>query len=241
MVAFESGAADAREPRTGVRVPPTSSPTLSHPFSSVSSPAETEEPSIELTTSEDDPAGWSRADFTRLVSPHLSHLHRLALILARDDGEAADLLQNSLVQAYVHRAAYEGRGSVVAWLYGIVRHQHAERLRSRLRRRSLLEAALQRFAGLLDDLAGERPAPSDPEQLAIASEETELVVACLRRVREPYRTVVFLADVEEVSYEEIASRLDVPIGTVKSRHARGRAELRAAFDRVARDQEVSRG
>jgi RNA polymerase sigma-70 factor (ECF subfamily) len=183
-----------------------------------------------------DPAAWTRADFTRLVSPHLAQLFRLALILSRDSTEAEDLLQNSLVKAYVHRASYQGRGNFSAWLYGIVRNEHAETMRALKRRRSLLEAALDRFGDLLDDMSSDSVAPSDPEVQAMVQEESELLLTCLRRIPEPYRTVVHLCDVEERSYEEVAELLEVPVGTVKSRHARGRVKLRKIFDRVQQRQ-----
>lgn len=180
-----------------------------------------------------EPATWTRADFTRIVSPHLPQLYRLALILSRDDVEAEDLLQNALVKAYVHRASYVGRGSLTAWLYGIVRNEHAELIRSTKRRRSLLEAALDRFADLFDDLSSDGATAATPEVHAMAQEESELLLACLRRLPEPYRSVVHLCDVEERSYEEVSELLDAPIGTIKSRHARGRAKLRTIFDELS--------
>lgn len=179
-----------------------------------------------------EPAAWTRADFTRLVTPHLPQLFRLALILSRDATEAEDLLQNSLVKAYIHRASYQGRGNLSAWLYGIVRNEHAELMRSLKRRRSLLEAALDRFGDLLQDLSSDSAEPNDPEVHAIVQEESALLLECLRRIPEPYRTVVHLCDVEERSYDEVAELLEVPIGTVKSRHARGRVKLRKIFDRL---------
>lgn len=201
-------------------------------FSALASKAEGES-TLDATL---EPAAWTRADFTRLVSPHLPQLFRLALILSRNNTEAEDLLQNSLVKAYVHRASYQGRGNLSAWLYGIVRNEHAETMRSLKRRRSLLEAALDRFGDLLDDLSSDSVTSKDPEVEAIVQEESELLLACLRRIPEPYRTVVHLCDVEERSYDEVAELLDVPIGTVKSRHARGRVKLRKIYDRFQQQQ-----
>lgn len=179
-----------------------------------------------------EPAAWTRADFTRMVAPHLPQLYRLSLILSRDSAEAEDLLQNSLVKAYVHRRSYAGRGSLSAWLYGIVRNENAELVRSNTRRRSLLEAALDRFGDLFDGLSADGTAPSNPELQAMVNEESELLLACLRRLPEPYRSVVHLCDVEDRSYEEASELLEAPIGTIKSRHARGRAKLRTIFERL---------
>ena len=59
--------------------------------------------------------------------------------------------------------------------------------------------------------------------------DTESVLAGVRALPEPYRTVVWLCDIEELSYQEVSEALSLPLGTVKSRHARGHARLRTAM------------
>src|SRR5262245_24172816 len=99
-------------------------------------------------------ASWTRADFQRSIAPHLPRLYRLSLTLARNPTEAEDLLQNALVKAYLHRGSFEGRGSLLSWLYGIVRHEHVEIIRTARRRRSLLEVALDRWSDVVESWFG---------------------------------------------------------------------------------------
>lgn len=175
------------------------------------------------------PAEWTRVDFTTRVRPHIPKLYRLCLMLSRDAAEAEDLLQNALVKAYVHRGSFEERGRLVSWLYGIVRHEHLEVGRTIRRRRGLLEAALERVGDLLDGLTDGSDPGHTPERSVIVHQEAELLLSCLRRIEEPYRTVVHLCDVEDLGYDEVSTILGVPVGTVKSRHARGRHKLRRAY------------
>jgi RNA polymerase sigma-70 factor (ECF subfamily) len=73
---------------------------------------------------------------------------------------------------------------------------------------------------------------ADPEQQAIAREEERLLMEALGRVKPVFRTALLLRDVEGLSYEEIAATLQVSVGTVKSRIARGREVLRRELQRL---------
>ena len=182
------------------------------------------------------PSEWTRAEFTTRVRPHIPKLYRLCLMLSRDAAEAEDLLQNVLVKAFIHRGSFAERGSLASWLYGIVRHEHLEIARTMKRRRSLLESALYRFGDLLDGLTDGADARQTPERALIVQEEVGLLLHCLRQIKEPYRTVVHLCDVEDLGYDEVATILGVPVGTVKSRHARGRSKVRLAFEAATADE-----
>lgn len=174
-------------------------------------------------------ASWTRDEFQRQVRPHLPRLYRMCVALCRDATLAQDLLQNSLVKAYVGRHGFEERGSFVGWLFGIVRHERDELVRSTARRRSLMSRAMDHCMLAAEDLLA--AAPPDPEMWTGASEQGSILLDCLHTIPEPYRTVVWLCDVEELSHDEIARTLNIAIGTVKSRHARGLARLRVAYER----------
>lgn len=176
----------------------------------------------------------SRLEFEEQIEPCIPRLYRLCLALSRNAAEAEDLLQNSLVRAYIHREAFAARGSLLSWLYTIVRHEHIEVMRTHKRRRGLLEVALERASDVLDHLAGDKGSTYTPEDMAIVNQEMELLLMCLRSLREPYRTTVLLCDVEELPYEEVATIVGAAVGTVKSRHARGRIKLRKAFEDMQR-------
>ncbi|WP_437931901.1 RNA polymerase sigma factor [Sorangium sp. So ce291] len=170
-----------------------------------------------------------RQVFEATVRPYLPQIYRVCLALCRDADEAEDLLQNSLVKAYIHAESFQGRSDPFAWICGIVRNEHLETVRTRLRRFSLLDAVLEGCASVLGTLfTGGSEEPS-PEERAIYSEQWDTLLVCMRSLPEDHRMVVLLCDVEEFSYERVSEILEIPIGTVKSRHARGRARLRAAF------------
>jgi RNA polymerase sigma-70 factor (ECF subfamily) len=179
-----------------------------------------EEAAVQLVT---------REDFEAAVAPVVPRLYRLCLALTGTPDQAEDLLQAGLLKAYERRASYAGRGNVAAWLAGIIRHEHDETLRRTLRRKSLLDRAMQEIYNLLDSISG-APAP-DPESWTSSHEQAALLLQCVHELSEPYRTVVWLCDIEEMNYEEVAEMLSVPIGTVKSRHARGRKQLRRTLER----------
>jgi RNA polymerase sigma-70 factor (ECF subfamily) len=181
--------------------------------------------------SSDDLAAARRRAFQEEVAPLLSGLYRYALVLCRRGEEAEDLVQVALVNAYAHWDSYSGEGSMMAWLSGILRNVHLETQRSAARRRGLLASALSRTADLLDRFLGEAPASGDPESELLAEETSALALACLQGLREPFRTVVHLCDVEGLPYAEVAALEGIAVGTVKSRHARGRQMLRQAWAR----------
>lgn len=175
------------------------------------------------------PVTESRERFEAEVAPLMPQLHRLCLALCRERQEAEDLLQDSLVRAYLHRESFQARGSLLGWLCGIIRNQFVENRRAVARRRTLLETVLEGASSVLGSLFTGGSEPPDPEVLLGQSEQSALLLRCLHTLPEKFRLVVLLCDVEELGYEEASSILGVPVGTVKSRHFRGRAQLSAAF------------
>lgn len=175
------------------------------------------------------PVTESRERFEAELAPLLPQLHRFCLTLCRERQEAEDLLQDSLVRAFLHRDSFQGRGALLGWLYGIIRNQFVENRRAVARRRSLLETVLEGASSVLGSLFTGGAEQPDPEEMVGNSEQRALLLRCLHTLPEKFRLVVLLCDVEELSYEEVSSILGVPVGTVKSRHFRGRAQLSAAF------------
>lgn len=178
--------------------------------------------------------GARHEDFHAAVAPLMPRLYRFCLALCGDRAEADDLLQEGLVRAFAHAGAFEGRGEVFAWLCGILRNQFVEARRSAARRRALLDRFLEGCADALGAVFTGGAAEPSPEERTEMSEQAARLLAALRALPEEFRMVVLLCDVEELGYEETARVLDVPLGTVKSRHARGRARLAAVFKSRAR-------
>ncbi len=200
-------------------------------------PIETRDESVrELVVSE----AWSREEFQRAVRPLFPPLLRLCRTLADSPEAAEDLLQNALVKAFQHRASYRAEAPLLGWLYGIVRNEHLDSVRHTARRRGLVRDALERFGPLFEDWFGgeNRPSPApNPERSLELMRDTEAVLGCVRALPEPYRSVVWLCDIEELSYQEVSAALSLPLGTVKSRHARGHVRLRTALSALASVEE----
>lgn len=168
------------------------------------------------------------AGFEALVRPHMSRVYRYCVGLTGDRDLAADVFQDALVAAWKRFDSYEGRADLGAWLCGIARNQFIDARRTELRRRGILGRvveAWQRLVGADEDDAG-----GEPLRLAIEHQELDTILACLQEQPEEFRSAVLLCDVEGLSYEQASAALGVPVGTVKSRHARGRAKLRAALE-----------
>ena len=149
----------------------------------------------------------------------LPRLRRFGISLTGSALEADDLVQDACERALTRSSQLRDRSRIDAWLYGIMRHLWSDRLRAgRLRRHEPMETAEQVIG---DD--GE------------ANAETRIGLAQARRVLDSlnveYRTVLVLVCVDGMSYRETATILDIPIGTVMSRLARGRAELSARLSR----------
>jgi RNA polymerase sigma-70 factor, ECF subfamily len=185
------------------------------------------------------------AQFEASVRPVLPRLHRFCLALTGDSAQADDLFQNTLIKAYLNVASFEGRADLVVWICGIARNEYLETRRTEARRKRIFERFVDACASVLG-VAPESGENRSPEASAMAHEQTDILLACLQKVPEEFRTVVVLCDIEELGYDRVAEILSVPKGTVKSRHARGRARLRAAYESMvaqspaaAREEEES--
>lgn len=124
---------------------------------------------------------------------------------------------------------YEGRGART-WLLSIVRNTCYTWLAKNRPQNLLLVGALSDVDEINSPNALKREPFPTPETELIQKAEAAAVWAALEAVPHPFREVLVLRDVNELSYKEIATMLTIPIGTVMSRLARGRAHLAAAFE-----------
>jgi len=160
------------------------------------------------------------AAFGEFVRRHTDAVHRW---MARSVGEedADDMTQEVFWKAYRGLAGFRGQAPPRAWLASIADNAVKNRYRARGRFRRI-------FAGNPRPLeTPDRPAPgADPEEAASAGESRRFIAEALKRLPVEFRMPIVLRDLEEWSYEEIAVSLALPMGTVKSRIARGRGQLR---------------
>ena len=157
--------------------------------------------------------------------PHLPALKRLALHLARNKEEAEDLVQETFAQALKSFDRYESGTNCRAWLCKIMFYKRSQWVRA------------NRRYSYFDD--GETDFPAAAPALP-ADYISEKLASALRDVPEQFRRVLWLAQVEEYTYREIAESTGVAIGTVMSRLHRGRKMLAANFNQnVARPNRQS--
>jgi RNA polymerase sigma-70 factor, ECF subfamily len=159
--------------------------------------------------------------FAALVRRYQARIYNMALASTRSPADADDLAQEVFLKAYRGLAAFRGDSAFRTWLYRVavnLLRTHASRpgLLGRLRRE---EPAAEAESDPLDRL----PAPGDFESDTV---RREAIDRALRRLPVELRTAVILRDIDGLDYKEIAGVLDVPIGTVMSRIARGRERLR---------------
>lgn len=168
------------------------------------------------------------AAFEALAAEHGPRLFRFALHLTGRREEAEDLMQEALVRALPALRSFEGRAQVSTYLCRALTNLWKNRLRSRSRSR--IVDWLRLGGGSQHDEAQAPFDPPDPAPSAEARLSFEDVAARVRRavlrLDPDRRLVLLLREVEEMSYEEIATVTAVPVGTVRSRLARARDELR---------------
>ena len=172
-----------------------------------------------------------RADFQDDVAELIPQLYGMALRLARNRADAEDLVQDALLRAYRGYHTFKAGTNLRAWLFRILTNTFINEYRRRSRRPKETEldeeggATPYRF-GAYEQVRSWSRAPED--QLIEQIFESDIVEA-IEDLPVIFRIPVLLADVEGLSYKEIAQTLDLPMGTVMSRLHRGRNALRKAL------------
>jgi RNA polymerase sigma-70 factor (ECF subfamily) len=151
----------------------------------------------------------------------------IALRLLRDRGEAEDLTQEVFVTLHHHLAEFRGESRFSTWVYRITRNRALNRLKFLQRRHhgrqlDVSDPVAGRAVSDPDTAHGER---RDPLQGLMQQALSTTLEAHLRALPEQQRLLVILRDLEDLSYEEIVEVTGLPVGTVKSRLHRARAEL----------------
>jgi len=171
--------------------------------------------------------------FEHLVLSHQRRTFNVAYRILGDHDEALDLTQEVFIQAHRSLGQFRGEARFGSWLLAIAVNQCRNRLKHWQRRaRSKHDSLSAPIGEEGSDLQRELPDPGTTAAEALEGRQLEeLVNEELKHVDEEYRTVLVLRELQGVAYEEIARMLEVPIGTVKSRLHRGRAELRELLRR----------
>src|SRR5690349_9954147 len=163
--------------------------------------------------------GGTADDFARSALSHIDSLYGLALRLTRRAADAEDLVQDTYLKAFRSAHQFEGGTNLKAWLFTILHNTF------RNNRRHDGRNPVDVDSEAVERAAGEGPADQSPEQILSRQSLDADLQAALDALPDAFRQAVWLRDVEELTYAEIAKVLDVPIGTVMSRISRGRRAL----------------
>jgi len=167
-------------------------------------------------------ARGDRQAFAELYRLTHRRFYAIALALTRQPEVAEDILQESYLAIWRTASQYQaGRAPVLVWLMAIVRHRAIEFLRQRRRR------ALETSAEPLADEALQTP---DPQALESIDLIAHAIQECLRRLPPEQAHMIELAFFHGFSHEELAARLQTPLGTVKSWVRRGLLQLKGCLE-----------
>jgi len=163
------------------------------------------------------PEERAAADFEELAMPLFDQLYNFARWLAQDTAEAEDLVQETYAKALRGFSSFQLGTNFRAWMYRILRNSF---LSSRTGLKTTIAIEGEDEESLLP------PETNTPESFLIGQEDREAVQQALAELSVPFREILLLCEVEEMSYQEISETLMIPIGTVMSRLSRARRNLR---------------
>jgi RNA polymerase sigma-70 factor (ECF subfamily) len=156
----------------------------------------------------------------------LDSLYRAALRLTRVPADAEDLVQETYLKAFRAADRFEPGTNLRAWLFTILHNTARNRARDRARDTVTIDSEVVDRAADAPMIAGQvAGAAETPETLLLRETLAPELQAAIDELPEAFRQAVWLRDVEEFSYAEIAAMLSIPVGTVMSRISRGRRFL----------------
>jgi len=167
-----------------------------------------------------------RQALDQLLRRHYDRMHAVCRRITGNEADAADAAQEAMIAVVRGLARFDGRSAFSTWVYRIATNASLDELRRR-RRRPQLSGRDAEFPEAID-----RSSELRIDHLADGFE----ISAALADLTEEFRVPVVLRDVADLDYAEIAEVLGVPIGTVKSRIARGRAQVAAAISKGSGNQ-----
>lgn len=181
----------------------------------------------------DHSGGWN---FEAEVLPFMDSLYSTAYRMSRNRQDAEDLLQETYLRAYKYYDKFQEGTNFKAWLFKILKNTFINRYRKR--QRQPLKNSFDEIEGSFELKLLESPLTArgaTPEEELMVDALDQDVQQALEALPEDYRMAVELADLQGLSYREIADQLGIPLGTVMSRLYRGRRKLEAVLLEYARE------
>lgn len=176
-----------------------------------------------------------------LFWPHRDVVVRTARVLTRDQAEADDLAQETMLKAFRAVDRFEAGTDARAWLLTILRNARVDRLRSSAAHKAVSLDALSVEPGTEQERNDPQPHSSPTDAAAIMEQFSDAeVIDALQQLSEDMRWTLLLVDVEGFDHSDASEILQVPVGTVKSRAHRGRLFLRDRLKSRARQMRLIR-
>ncbi len=173
-----------------------------------------------------------QAAFSVLVQAHADRIFNYLLRMVGDREEAEDLAQETFLRAWQSMNRFRGGAAFSTWLYRIATNLAIDALRRRKRRghEESLDQPLEHENG---EQHRDLPDPDrPPDEQVIAGELQQIVWAAIGKMSPKLRAVLIMYDFEQLTYEEIAQALRVPLGTVKSRLFNARKQLKSLLEQT---------
>ncbi len=187
---------------------------------------------IRMSTSGDDDA------FAGLVTRYRSKVFSLALRMVGNYEEAEDISQEAFINAYRALDTFRLGDKFSSWIYRITTNLSIDHLRKRRHKEISVDAPSNPEGDMYIQLPD---TSNDPERRAIEAEFKAVVEKAIRELSPTYKAVVILRHVNNLSYEEIADVMKIPLGTVKTRLFRAREILKAKVEAWSGDGAARKG
>jgi len=165
-------------------------------------------------------AGDDKA-FVELVDRYKDRLVNFVYRFLHDMTDAEDLVQETFLKVYKNKHAYREIAKFSTWIYTIAGNLARSELRKRKRRKTYTMSDLSFDNNEFTPVDPDK----DTEGIVFNTYAGEEIMKAIKKLAEPFKTIIILRDIQELSYENISTILDIPMGTVKSRVNRARLKL----------------
>lgn len=164
--------------------------------------------------------------FNRLVLEYQDLAFNVAYRMLGDSDAAADATQNAFISAYRHLPSYRG-GSFKSWVMRIVTNTCYDEIRRQKRRPTTpLEPVNDDGEEEIESPEWMKDSQPSPESMLESNELENAIQSCLQEMKDDFRLVVIMIDIQGMDYQEVSDQTGYPLGTIKSRLARARGKLR---------------
>lgn len=170
--------------------------------------------------------------FDVLVKTYQTKIINIAYGMLQDREEANDIAQEVFIKLYRKIGSFSGEASLDTWIHRVTVNASLDVLRKRGRRVRTVPLETENDDAQTVELpvADDR---SSPEKVTLQNERRRMLLEAIGRLGEKYRSVLVLREFEDLDYEQIATVLDISVGTVKSRLNRAREKLRNLLEKQA--------